>query len=244
VVAESEQGDIEQVVDAIGDELEEAMYGMIPRCAICGVDFLTYKGNVSMVGALKYHQECSEKGKPAMGFQSSLALAPVQAAKYLPETIILRLSAGDGKVITTLYFVWKGKDDELKSMRAERQDRVCVQFHLDEKAPANPNFQGSSKKKTKARLPAVEEGQDQQPQQFCMDLIGGSQIAPQPPKMLEPISIIKPEDSSLPLLHAKLAYSKFNLCHSLFLVVPCTSTVEELDLTGANLSVEIQGSSF
>jgi hypothetical protein len=65
IIEDDEQGDVDGVKDAIGDELEDIVLNhMLPKCGTCGVDFLAYEGNIAMVGSVKHHQECWETGKP------------------------------------------------------------------------------------------------------------------------------------------------------------------------------------
>ena len=234
-VEDEEQGDIDQVIDDIGDELEEKMHLMIPRCATCGGDFLQYTGELTSIGMLKYHKECLLMGRPAMGLQPSMTLQPVQAAKYLPDNFILRLSIEGGKVMTTLYFLWKGKEDELKQLRSEQKQSISVSFELDENARANPNFTGSAKRKTTVPLPPSDEKSI-----MVLDLVGGDQISPQPPKMIEPVAILSAYQNSSNCLKASISYFKYNLRHSLFLNIPCNISCDELQLGGATLTVEIQ----
>jgi hypothetical protein len=257
LVGDSEQGDITQVKEAIGDDLEDVMMGMTPRCATCGGDFSTYQGqgqqhdDISIVGALKYHKECLLMGKPSASVsvlqqQSSIMLVPVQAAKHLPETIILRISSltaaaaddDDGnnkkkKVIASLYFSWNDKEQELKSLRREKpQDTsIRVQFHLDQNA-------GSSKKRN---LPTPGGDDDE----LCVDVIGDEMAAAPTTKMVlvENPSMIA---SSSSLLRAKVVFTKFHLHHSLLLEIPCccssgppNSQELLLELTSATLAVEI-----
>jgi hypothetical protein len=233
-VGDEEQGDIDQVIDDIGDELEEKMHLMIPRCAICGGDFLQYAGEISIVGVMKYHKECLLMGRPAMGLQPSMTLQPLQAAKYLPDNLILRLSVQSGKIMSTLYFLWKDKENELKMMRSERKESVTVHFELDENARANPNFTGSARRKTTVPLPPPDGGNT-----MILDLVGGDQISPQPPQMIEPVAILSAYQNS-PYLAAGISYFKYNLQHKIFLSVPCNVSCDELQLSGATLTVEIQ----
>ncbi|CAB9515398.1 expressed unknown protein [Seminavis robusta] len=242
VVEDSEQGDIEQVVDAIGDDLEDALYGMIPRCATCGGDFLTYKGEISIVGSLKYHNECFLTGKPVVG-TVSLTLEPLQAAKYLPESIILKLSSNEScRVISSLFFVWKDREKKLRSMRTDttqRSDHLTVTFDLDENARANPNYKGvkNSPSKTSAPLMKCEKGDHSD---LTLELIGGDQIAPQPPRLVEPVTVIPGYQRASPYLKATIGYSKYNLDHTMILTIPCNLSGNVLELLGATLTVIIQ----
>ena len=239
VVEGDEQGDIEQVVDAIGDDLEEAIYAMIPRCATCGGDFLHYKGEVSIVGCLKYHQECFLTGKPSAG-TASLTMDPTQAAKYLPQDIILRLVSGSGKVLSTLFFVWNDKDEALKSMRSmERTNAISVTYHLDDDARANPNHPSNrnNTKKTMVALPQANNGDENI--DLKLDLVGGDQISPQAPLQEGAVSISSGYQTP-PTLQAKIGYSKYNLRHSLLLQTPCNATCDVLELLGTTLTVSIQ----
>jgi hypothetical protein len=237
VVGETEQGDIEQVVDLIGDELEDALCGMIPRCSTCGGDFLTYKGEISMLGALKYHTECWQMGKPALGFQASMTLQPLQAAKYLPNALILRLSSPDnGKVLSSLFFVWTNKDDQLKALRAQKNESVRVFFHLDEEARANPNNSHASRKKRFADIPP---GQDPDHPSLQVDIIN-DQIAPKSPGMVGPSSIVYSKELASSVLRAQVAYDMFNLHHVISLNVPCTPEQGKLDLAGASVTAHIE----
>ena len=240
VVEDAEQGDIEQVVEAIGDELEEAIYAMIPRCATCGGDFLQYKGEVSIVGSLKYHQECFLTGKPSTG-TASLTMDPVHAAKYLPQDIIMKLTSGSGKIFTTLFFVWKDRDDALKSMRSmERSSEISVTYDLDEEARANPNHP-SSRYNTRKTLLSIPPSLDDKEENvdLKLDLVGGDQISPQAPSQEGAVSISSAGQRT-PVLRGTMGYSKYNLKHSLLIQIPCGTACDTLDLVGSTLTVSIQ----
>jgi LIM domain len=245
VVEDSEQGDIEQVVDAIGDDLEDALFAMIPRCATCGGDFLSYKGEVSIVGSLKYHKECFLTGKPTEGLVS-LTLDAFQAAKYFPENVILKLSSTEScRVVTTLFFVWKDKEMALKSMRGDpvqRNDRVTVSFDLDDDARANPNFKGKKSSPTKTTAP-LKESEKGDHSDLVLSLIGGDEIAPQAPKLSKPVEIVSGYQHA-PYLDASVAYTKYGLNHSLSLTIPCNLRADALELLGATLTLTIQKTSL
>lgn len=240
VVEDAEQGDIDQVVNAIGDELEEAIYAMIPRCATCGGDFLQYTGEVSIVGSLKYHKECFLTGKPGTG-TASLTMDPVQAAKYLPQDIIMRLTSGSGKILTTLFFVWKDRDDVLKSLRSmDRTSEVSVTYYLDEEARANPNHPSNryNKKKTMLSMPPRLDDNAENID-LKLDLVGGDQISPQSPVQDGAVSISS-SAQNVPVLRGKMGYCKYNLRHSMLLQVPFGSEGDVMDLLGSKLTVSIQ----
>lgn len=252
-VGEDEQGDIDYVVDTIGDDLEDAMFGMVPHCATCGGDFLKYKGEIRGMGlGFKYHEECWLYGKPAVGLTPAMTLFPKQAAKYLPETLILRLGWKQGKIITTLYFTWKDKEVAVKSMRAEKRtlseksfkDPVVVSFELDEDARGNPNYCGKkgSPVKTKSALPGGSWETECQKANLVLSLVGSEQIVPQPPYLLEPISVkyTGTENHKIPNLYGRIGYKRYNLHHSLSLEIPLNLGCDEMDLLGAQLVVHIQ----
>ena len=244
VLDDSEKGDIDQVVDAIGDDLEEAIYSMIPRCATCGADFLKYKGEISMVGSLKYHKECFLTGRPSATTASMLTLDPAQAAKYLPDTVIVRMTtASTNKILTTLYFIWKDKDQALKAMRGTEhgEEGIVVTLNLDDEARANPNHKSNrnNPKRNQMQLPQHPGGDGDENLDLSVDLVGADQIAPQPPRLLNPVSIASGYQNS-PSLQANIGYSKYNLQHTLLLNIPCNATCEVLDLLGATLTVKIQ----
>ena len=247
VVPEKEQGDVDKVVDLIGDELEDAVCGMIPRCSICGGDFLRYKGEITIMGTLKYHKECREMGKPSVALGASTALlSPLQVAKYLPDTLILRLGdSTSGKIISTLFFVWMDdKDCYLKSLRTtndNQDDCVDISFRLDNEARANPNYKDATKnnKRCYSMLPPCEEDPTHPP---ILAAIVNDQIAPQNPYMVKPSSIMNSEEeqSSSPIFCVSVAYDFLNLSHLVNLKIPCTSIeANQLVLSGAELMVTI-----
>ena len=115
----------------------------------------------------------------------------------------------------------------------ERNDRVVVTFDLDEEARANPNYKGKSNVQKKTTLSLDFNQPD-----LALDLIGGDQIAPQPPKLVGPISIASGYQKA-PALQATIRYSKYSLNHSLELNSPCNVTGDALELLGATLTVQI-----
>jgi len=212
VVENEEQGDIVRVVDAIGDDLEEAIFAMIPRCATCGGDFLQYKGELSIIGSLKYHKECLLTGKPSAS-TASLTVSPKLAAKYLPQDLILRLTLESGKLATTLFFVWKDREEALKSIRNSMNGAVSVSYHLDDDARANPNHPTNKNYAKKTQL-LLENKDDLN--SLKLDVVGADQISPELPVQLGPLSI--QVDGSL---EGKIGYRKYGLKHTLVLRVPC-----------------------
>lgn len=119
---ENEFGDVDGVLDDIGEELEHVMmHNYVPTCTICGGDFLSCDGNkvVIMGPTLKFHYECWETGKPSVDLQQR-KLEPIQAVKYLPTELILRIRSEES--ITTLYFEWKNRLEDFKSLVAESKN--------------------------------------------------------------------------------------------------------------------------
>eukprot|EP00980_Cylindrotheca_fusiformis_P019878 scaffold6992_cov102-Cylindrotheca_fusiformis.AAC.10 len=133
----NEFGDVNGVLDDIGDDLERVMMDhYVPTCTICGGNFLSYNSNkVVLLGPnLKYHSECWETGKPSTEIQQR-RLEPLQAIKYLPTEIIVKIK-GDASV-STLYLVWKNRLDDLKRMldpRVEDHDNrnLTVEYSVDQ----------------------------------------------------------------------------------------------------------------
>eukprot|EP00526_Cylindrotheca_closterium_P011579 CAMPEP_0113650482 /NCGR_PEP_ID=MMETSP0017_2-20120614/26866_1 /TAXON_ID=2856 /ORGANISM="Cylindrotheca closterium" /LENGTH=485 /DNA_ID=CAMNT_0000563005 /DNA_START=762 /DNA_END=2219 /DNA_ORIENTATION=+ /assembly_acc=CAM_ASM_000147 len=116
---ENEFGDVDGVLDEIGEELEHVMmHNYVPTCTICGGNFLSYESNrvVIMGPTLKFHYECWETGKPSVDIQQR-KLEPIQAVRYLPNELILRIRSEES--ITTLYFEWKNRLEDFKSLVAE-----------------------------------------------------------------------------------------------------------------------------
>jgi hypothetical protein len=239
VVEDSEQGDVENVVDAIGDDLEEAMYGMIPRCALCGGDFLSYEGEISIVGSLKYHNDCFLWGKPGTG-SGSVTLPPVQAARYLPDNLILKVATPEGKSLTTLFFVWKDKEAAVKRLRNDRPDHVTATFELDEEARNNPNYKEKSEDQKKATVPLPPMNGEEA--NFTLELVGGAKIAPEPPQVIAPPRVIKAYQKPT-ILRGTIRYVKYGLDHTLELTIPCNWKGDTLRLHCATLAVNITGPS-
>ena len=110
----------------------------------------------------------------------------------------------DSKILTTLYFVWENKEEHAKELsKAHKKDpMVAVPYLLDDQAPANPNFvpqvhtatvqqtkrqrQAQSATAKIITLPANNTGVDK----FQLRLLAEDEVAPRPPTMMEPVSII------------------------------------------------------
>ena len=101
------KGDVAGVLDAIGDDLEEAYRSAVPRCLICGG---TYSKTDTIHYVIdqdrripKYHQECYRLGRPKDGVIHS-APPPRLAAKNAPSSIVLKvLDANNGGGITLFF---------------------------------------------------------------------------------------------------------------------------------------------
>lgn len=136
--AENELGDVDGVIDEIGDDLERVMMEhYVPTCTICGGNFLSYNSNkVVLLGPnLKYHYECWETGKPSIKVQQR-KLEPLQALKYLPSEIIVRIKSDVS--VSTWYFIWKDRLEDLKEMIDHRNGgdncNLTVRYSIDQSA--------------------------------------------------------------------------------------------------------------
>ena len=231
VIGESEYGNVDKVVGEIGDDLEQAVYFMTPRCATCGGDLnQTYKKeSVKVIGRTVYHPHCFEEGRPHPDLtKPCVKLPPSFCAKYLPPQIILKLST-DKETLTTLYFCWKNRVEHAMKLRKEDARVVVVPFVLDGDAPANPNHQPSN---TKRKQPKIHMAQPHF-STVKVELVSGVQVGPRKPIMPKPAWI-----DSLSF-HAHLTYLHFGLEYYLELTIPL-KTDAMLHLTNATLSVTIQ----
>ena len=134
LVQEEEIGDIDGVMDAIGEELSDLLVqgAMLPTCAVCGTDFIGYTGKVTIIGSLKYHNDCWLMGKPC---PFDKCLTAIQATKYLPDRLIVKLLAkgassassnssdagthsrlSSGAPLATMFFTWKTREGDLKEV--------------------------------------------------------------------------------------------------------------------------------
>lgn len=221
-IGENEEGDVDRVMDAIGDELEEIFLDNVPKCEICGADFLQYTGEVSIVGALKYHKECFERGKPAEFMTSSdRRLTPLQAFRYLPERLIVRLQQvsdnGSSSPILTLFFVWSTKAADFQRIQQQGGNEVIVSYRLDQDAAAN-----------KRKPPIIEKG----PRLFC-ELVGNPLGVP-----CNMTNMVERDEFIL----FRMGCSKFQLQHHLSFHVRKNNSANNnicLDLTSAMLTVQI-----
>lgn len=230
VIEDHEQGDTKETLDMIGDDLSEAVFFMHPKCCVCGGDFFNTAMAQASKGNWRYHQECWDSGAPLAldEMKARTKLLPAASAKYLPEQLILQLCGppestpspantgkkkkkDDATILTTLYFVWKSKEDHAKKLSREhkRDPMVTIPFSLDEQAPANPNFKPQAftatvqqtKRQRQARsatakvltLPVNNTGVEK----FHMKLLAEDEVSPRPPKMEEPVCIIQEELSVL-----------------------------------------------
>ena len=134
-----EMGNIQSVLESIGDELEEIILESIPKCATCGGHFLQYTGNIAIIGAAKYHRECFEMGRPVNVVVGDRKLSPNIAARYLPERIILKLSLENKQPLASFFFVWSTKATDILVVNdAGGGDGVQVMYQADEQAPTTP----------------------------------------------------------------------------------------------------------
>jgi hypothetical protein len=160
----------------------------------------------------------------------------------LPTQIILQLCASNGDILSTLYFVWDNKHDDIKQRLREMQgndDEITISYALDESAPANPNYayHHRHKKKRRKTPTTLEFPKNNIVARMTMDLLMGEEVAPRPPVMVESVSFRTGESlSSSPrkddtdtdtdacptLLCAKIGYFKFGLRYILALSIPMT----------------------
>lgn len=236
-----QKGNVHQVLGEIGDDLEQAVYFMTPRCATCGGDLQQAydkegKAGIRVVGRTVYHALCFETGRPAAHVTApAVKLPPSFCAKYLPEHIILKL-VHDKTTLTTLYFCWKDRAAEAEALRRADEACVSVQLALDDQAPANPNYIPTSKdngkrKKPTKRVPLhFDDVKDVQVQ-----LVPGSQVPPRVPRMPQPALL---KDGSY--WTAELVYLHFGLQYRLIVCIPHDASEQSLRLVEAGLTLTIQ----
>ena len=230
VVGDHEQGDMKQAMEKIGHDLTEAVYFMHPKCSVCGGDFQDKEMARETKGNWRYHPECWDKGRPTVPEEMKTynKLLPAPSAKYLPAQIIVQLwcpsarmtssaaatntSKRNGKgesssILTTLYFVWKNKEEHTKQLRQVNKNDTVVNilYSLDEQAPANPNYtphsdtattqpkkkqrQAQSTTETVVALPAAADANNSV-KDLQLKLLAADEVAPRPPTMMEPVSIV------------------------------------------------------
>lgn len=245
VVQEHEQGDHKKVLADIGDDLEQAVYFMTPRCAVCGEPVDTKKNEWTLEGRTLYHKTCHETGRPNSP-SKSIKLPPSFCAKYLPQQIILKLSSSNGTTLTNLYFVWKDRDEEAILLRKEDSKVVVVPFVLDDQAPANPNYAPPSSGNKLAQInPLVQKKSTPKntqvplpsdPGRIQLELVKGVDVGPRCPVMPESAKV---DEGTL---ITTLAYLYFGLTYRLSLQIEVLASEGEslLKLQEARLTVTIQ----
>ena len=261
VVEESEHGDVQQVMEDIGDDLEQAVYFQTPKCATCGDNLTTrHKQQQQAKGAKKfvvmgrtvYHPNCYETGRPPSHWPApAVKLPPSFCAKYLPRQIILKL-VEDGITMTTLYFCWKNREAHAVQLRQQDAAIVTVPWVLDETAPANPNYQRRTENDhsaTRKQKPAAKQITiPSDVSTIVLELVSGVEVAPRVPQMPEPARIDSlggDDNENNQYFHARLVYLHFGLEYSLTLQVSVAASGENGsqyvgNLVRAQLSVTIQ----
>lgn len=240
-VTSPEKGNIQQVKDEIGDDLESVMDGMIPRCAVCGMHFLGSRESSEMmtVGMIKYHPKCRFYGRP-MVERCERKVLPIVAANYAPESLVVRISntVSDNvdstqEVMTTLYFILPDKAADLQRIRGSDRPNENVNFEyiMDSSAYANPNYQGTKKKTGKTTFPChgVGDANSSLSVGFLGDPFGL-------PIRLANTRIVEDRGGAL-LFCAELECFKFQLRHRFDLVMHKKG--EMVDLKTATLSMNI-----
>lgn len=238
-ISTHEKGNIEQVKQDIGDDLEAVLDGMVPLCHICGMHFLgDISSEIIVIGMQKFHKECWMTGKP-MVEQSERRLTPGLAAKYTPEHLIIRMttsSTGAKTIFSTLFFILPDKNGELQKIRAGGNNNKSVSFEylLDPKAYGNPNYDGTNSNR-KLTLPCDESGTK-------AELIGdpmGKKV-----KLLK-ANIVTHNEDDHQVFCAVLQCRKFQLVHKFELKVMIVTENQSrqqkmlADLPTATLSLQI-----
>ena len=136
---------------------------------------------------------------------------PLEITTATTSTNTYKKKGIDSKILTTLYFVWENKEAHAKELsKVHKKDpMVAVPYILDDQAPANPNFVPQvhtatvqqSKRQRQAQsttaktltLPANNMGVDK----FQLRLLAEDEVAPRPPTMVEPVSIVNVEGASV-----------------------------------------------
>ncbi|KAL3932111.1 MAG: hypothetical protein SGBAC_011005 [Bacillariaceae sp.] len=239
-IASPEKGNIQQVKDEIGDDLESVMDGMIPRCTICGIHFLGggESSDMMILGMNKYHRKCRMYGRP-MVERCERKVLPIVAANYAPESLVVRISntsssSSTKEIMTTLYFMLPDKAADLQRIRsAERpNENVNFEYVMDSSAYANPNYEGT-KKNTKTSFPCHGVG------------VAGSSISVgflgDPLGLPIQLANARIEDrDGGKVFCAEMECFKFQLRHRFDLVMH-TKEESSVDLKTATLSMNIAG---
>ena len=112
----SHVGDVAGVKDAIGDELEAALGGMVPRCETCGEPFGA-SDEVLICGMIKYHKECrfGNTAARARTATAGTALSAREAARAAERLVTLKLFLPGGGGIT---FFFERSEDEKATAKA------------------------------------------------------------------------------------------------------------------------------
>lgn len=112
-----EKADVQELLNTIGNDLEEAMRNAVPRCEICGDSLAAVKPS-----ELEYeivldkripvaHKECRRTGRPKDGVVKS-AQAPRLAIRKAPLQFVVRFTFPDNKKTITLFFKKEASDDD------------------------------------------------------------------------------------------------------------------------------------
>jgi hypothetical protein len=242
VVSQSEHGDVDGVLGEIGDDLEQAVYFMTPRCATCGGDLNQTYGSaegIRVIGRTVYHNHCFVTGVPPKHLPPpTVKLPPSFCAKYLSQQIILKLTC-HGKTLTTLYFCWPDRVKTAEHLRENDDEVVIVSFVLDASAPANPNYQRIQKtEKKNFKSPAKHIAVPACIQDLTIELVPGDQVPPRNPWMAE-YAYISHDANSKAKMIASLYYLHFGLEYCLTLSIPIEGDAV-LSVVDASLSVRIR----
>ena len=247
LVEEEEMGDIDGVMEAIGDELSDLLVqgAMLPTCAVCGTDFIGYTGKVTIIGSLKYHNDCWLMGKPC---PFDKCLLPIQATRYMPDRVIVKLLPKDGSTasaissntgrrskastaspLATMFFRWKTRDEDMKEVYNSalkhkcRNSRLVIFYDLEH----NRNNKSSSLN-TLRHNPC---------RAYDIEFAGNPFGESYRPALLA--STVTKSDDGLNTIHFKLGVEKYHVLHYVQLSVPMTNDCD-LDLTRSYLIVQLE----
>jgi len=158
----STRGDVNEVLDTIGDRLEETFRQLVPRCEICGGTFNFKSDDIEyrIQGDKRVpvaHAECRRLGRPRDGLVKS-AQPPRLAVKAAPAKFVVKI-AGNNKNLTIFFVKETVKDDaggQRKHSKAENEEPASVRYSFA--PPEGESLQ--SKKRRRSQLATFVSGLD------------------------------------------------------------------------------------
>lgn len=105
----------QDAIEAIGDDLEDIIDNLAPKCGLCNGKFAA-SDQLVMQGMVKFHRDCLLASQIGKIQSREVILSPARACASLPATLLMKLQQANGRVMT--FFMTRVPESSKKTTTA------------------------------------------------------------------------------------------------------------------------------